>query len=164
MKTVNLLLGSSERCVNNLVEAAVRDVCYPHAVVECSRVQHIDEFLRQGRGQWANLIFLAPDHLLPMGTRRGSRLEADEVANAIREIRARHSIPVFAVNVADENKTPLLEAGANNTFAFPLPLDALKAEVRRELNLSEAEPAEPAPNRPALASFLARGWQLLRQA
>src|SRR5208283_1890250 len=100
MKTVNLLLGSSDRCVNNLLEAAVRDVCYPHAVVECSRAQRIDEFVRQGRSKWANLIVVAPDHLLPMLNRRASRLASDEVANAIREIRTRHDAPVFAVNVA----------------------------------------------------------------
>jgi hypothetical protein len=163
MKTVNLLLASSDRRVNNIVEAAVRDVCFEQAVVECTRATGVDEFLRQSNSGWVDLIMVEPDNLLPTSKRRGLRPSLEQAADAIRSLKSQRSTPVVALNVAPQNQMALLEAGVDNTFAFPLDSDALKTELRRLLNLSE--PVEAAPSSGwSLAGSLRRGWQRLTNA
>ena len=162
-KTVNLLLAGSDRRVNNIVEAVVRDVCYEQAMVECTRASSVDEFLRHSGSEWLDLIMVAPDSLLPSPHRRGSRVTMAQTAEAIRSIKSQRSTPVLALDVAPESQIALLEAGLDNAFAFPLDADALKVEVRRLLNLSErVEPATP--EKWSFAGSFLRGWQRLKNA
>ncbi len=143
MKTVNLLIASSNRRINNLVEAAVHDVCYDQAVVQCIRVSGVDELLRASTCNWLDLIMVAPDALIPAQNRR-ARVTVEQTAKAIRVLKSQNSTPVLALEVAPENHLALLEAGADNAFAFPVDSEALKTEVRRLLSLAEqAEPAAP---------------------
>ncbi len=163
MKTVNLLLASSDRRVNSIVEAVVHDVCYEQAVVQLTRAPGVEEFIRQSGCDWLDLILVAPDSLLPAGNRRGARVTLEQTAEAIRSLKRQRSTPVLAVNVPPENQLTLLEAGLDNAFAFPLDSDALRVEVRRLLRLSErVEPVEP--SKASLLGAFLRGWQRFKNA
>lgn len=164
MKVVNLLLAVSDRRVGNSIEAAVRDACYEQAVVECVRCSRLDEFMRHGRAGWLDLIVVAPNSVLPTSNRRAAQVSREQIADAVRGIKSQGSVPLLAVNVSPEDELPLLEAGVDATFGFPVDTEALKHEVRRALRLSEPVRALDANAAGSLAGLFLRGWQLLTNA
>ena len=163
MKVVHVLLGNSERRINNLVEVALRDVCYNQAVVEFTRTQRVDELLHLGCRRRFDLVILAPDNLVPEPSRRAARVSIDEVVRAIRIIKRQHSIPIIGVGVPNEHQMAILEAGVENAFGILFDSELLKSEVRLVLRFPEkVEPTSA--NRGSFAETLLRGWQMLTQA
>jgi hypothetical protein len=156
MNTVNLLLGNSDRRINNLLEIAVRDVCYNLAVVNCYQTSRVDELLRLGSSRRFGLIFIAPQHLKPEPSRRPQVVSMGEVLQTIRILRARCTTPMIAVAVTEEEELGLLEAGAENTFPLFFNVDLLKAEVRRVLRFPELKPDQTESEGGLIESFLRR--------
>lgn len=163
MKTVKVLLGNSDRQMNNLIEATVLDVCYNQAVAQFTRTSRVGEFIDQARHGGFHLIILAPDNLLDDSTRRASFVPLAEVVRAIRSIKSQHSTALLAVGVPAAGEVPLWEAGVDIVLRRPLDPDQLKSEVRRLWQL--AEPVEAAePRRWSLAEALRRSLQRLVDA
>jgi len=129
--------------LNNLVEAAVLDVCSHDACVEFTRLNRLGDFFRHGCHSGYQLLLLAPDHLLPEQGRAGS-VPRHELTDAVQLITSRHSTPLVAVGVAEEDESPLLAAGAIGVLRRPVGGDEIKSEVRLVLGLREPEEAAPA--------------------
>ena len=164
MKSVHVLLANSDRRLNNLIEVAVRDVCYNQLEVECANTVRLDELLRSGRLGGFGLIFVAPTHLVSGPGRRAASVSLDEAARAIRTIKDHWPVPIIAVGVQPQDEMPLLETGADKVFGILFDRDEFRSEVRRVLNLSEpATEAESEPSRWSFATGLLRGLQKLRQ-
>ena len=159
MKTVHLLLGNSDRRINTIIEVAVRDVCFNHAVVECSRTSRVDELLRLGRSDMFDLMVVAPGNLVPEPSRRNSSVSLAEALRVIQSVRTRRSTHILAVAVAEEDRLAVLEAGAENAFGVFFDTEAFKAEIRRVLRIPEpVEESEPV--RTSLMGALLRGPSL----
>lgn len=165
MKTVHVLLANSERRTNNLIEVALRDVCYDHALVQCAFTRRLDEALHRGSSEEFSMIFLAPDHLVSGPPQRASRCSTRDGAAAIRTLKSRRSVPIVAVGVRPHDELPLLEAGADRVFGVLFDSDSLRLETRRLLHLPEPvlQP-EPEATRWSFGAGLLRTFQKLRQA
>ena len=165
MNTVHVLLANSNRRLNNLIEVAVRDVCYDQLQVECATTVRLDELLRRGCHDAFGLIFVAPDHLVSGPAPRAASISIADAARVIRTIKRRHHAPIIAAGVRPQCELPLLEAGADKVFGILFDRDEFRSEVRRVLNLPEpVAEAEPEPSRWSFAAGLLRGFQKLRQA
>ena len=163
MNVLNLLLGNSDRGMNNLIEAMVRDTFYDRAVVECTRTARLDDFARRGRFAWLNLIIVAPDGFVGAPGQPVPRGSIEPVVRAIQDIRVQRPTPIIAYAVSPEHQLALLEAGAESALGLPLDSNALRSEVRRVLGVEE--PVEVSrSNRWSLGRVLLRGMQQLRQA
>ena len=163
MKRVNLLLGNSDYRINSIIEASVRDVCFNLAVVECFRTSRIDQFLRLGCHPAFDLIFVAPEHLVPEPSRKSKSLSIDEVLGVLRNIRKQRLVPIIGVAVPADLQAAIIEAGAENAFGPFFDTELLKAEVRRVLRLPHQALVEQEVDKPArwsLANVLKRGFQL----
>ena len=163
MNNVHALLANSDRRLNNLIEVAVRDVCYDHALVECAKTDRLADLLHRGCIDNFNLIFVAPDHVLAGPQKRPVRASFASVLDVIQKIKAHRSVPIIAVGVGPREELPLLETGVDNVFGIVFERDELRAEVKRALNLTE-EVEHPSPSRWSFAAGLLRGLQKLRQA
>jgi hypothetical protein len=165
MKTIHLLLGSSDRRISNLIEVAVRDACYGQGVVECYRSSQLDDFTQRGCIEGHDLIIFTPDHLLPGLVRKKPRDVMDEAIRAIQSIKEHRAVPMIAIGVSEEDELRLLMAGAENVFPILFNENVLKDEVRRILGLTE--PSHPADtsivNRStsSWAGFFAKGLERL---
>jgi len=166
MKTINLLLGNSDRRINNLVEVAVRDVCYDLAVVECHRTARLDELTQRGSCGDFDLIIIAPGHLVLGLVRRNPRDPIEEAVRAIRTIKEHRAVPILGVAVPAEHELRVLMAGAENVFGAFFNVEVMKSEVRRVLNLAEKveEPAPARSSRPSFTESLMRGFDRFKQA
>jgi hypothetical protein len=162
MRTVNLLVGNSDRRLNNLIEAAVLDVCYNQAAVECTRAFRADDFQRHGSYGVFQLIIVAADGLLAGPRRRGMTVDMDEVVETIRGIKAQCSTPILVLGVSEEAEWRVLEAGADKTFGL-FQTEEFKAAVRDALRLSEPV-AEAEVQDSSWGGALWRGLQRLRSA
>ena len=148
MNTVHVLIANSDRRLNNLIEVAVRDVCYEHYLVECGITNRLDELLHRGSVSEFGLIFITPDHIVSGPTKRAPRVTIEKAAEAIRTIKGLRPVPIIAVGVRSPDEIPLLEAGADNVFGILFDRDEFRAEIRRVLNLNErVQEEEPAPSR-----------------
>ena len=165
MKTINVLLGNSDRRINNLVEVAVRDVCYDLAVVECYRTARLDEFTQRGSCEDFDLIIMAPEHLAAGPVRKASRNPIEEAVRAIGAIKEHRNVPIIGVAVPSEHELKVLMAGADNVFGAVFNVEVLKSEVRRVLNLSEIveEPSPTRSSRPSFAETIMRGFDRFKQ-
>src|SRR5215469_15171716 len=66
VKTIRLLLGSSEAIFNALIETGVQKACGQRATVRCTTTVRVDEFIAKACAEDFQLaIFIAPDNLLP---------------------------------------------------------------------------------------------------
>ncbi len=61
MKTLNILLGSSDRTATNRIEALLRDLCFERAMVECTRTARVDDLEKLGSCGWMDAIIFSPD-------------------------------------------------------------------------------------------------------
>src|SRR5262245_32008579 len=166
MKTVRVLIANSDRRLNNLIEVAVRDVCYEQLLVECATTCRLDELLHRGCVDNVGLIFLAPTHVVIGPPHRATPATMDDATRCIQTIKSRRSVPIIAVGVRPDNEMILLEAGADSVFGILFDRDALRFEIRRGLGLQEQlqiqEEAEP-PSRWSFAAGLFRSFQKPRQ-
>ncbi len=163
MNTVYVLIANSDRRMNNLIEVAVRDVCYEQLLVECSITSRLDEMLRQGCLDKVGMIFLAPNHVVIGPPQRAVAATMEEATRSIQTIKSRRSVPIIAVGVRSDCEMPLLEAGADSVFGILFDRDKLRFEIRRGLGLQEQLQESEAPARWSLASSFFRGLNRLRQ-
>ena len=163
IKTVAVLLANSDRRLNNLIEVAVRNVCYDQLHVECSTTWRLDELLHRGCLSEFGLIFVAPDHLVSGPSPRATQVRVPDAARVIRTIKHQRAVPIIAVGVNPQDEQALLEAGADHAFGILFNRDALGAQVRTVLNLRDEVAEEPASTRWSFATGLLRGWQRLRE-
>jgi len=164
MKTVNVLLANSERRLNNLIEGAVRDVCYNQVLVECVITNRLDELLDLGCRKNFGLIFVSPGHLVWGPARRALPVTIADAAEVIRSIKAQCIVPIIGVGIRPEQEDGLLEAGADSCFGVVFNRDEMRAELRRVLMISEQVEPEQTESRISFIAGLLRGWQKLRQA
>jgi hypothetical protein len=163
MKTIHVLLGNSDRRINNLVEVAVRDVCYGLALVECFRTARLDEFTQRGSCEDFDLIIMAPKHLLPGPVRKGAGDAIEAGVRAIQTIKEHRAVPILGVAVPAEHELKVLMAGAENVFGAVFNEEVLKSEVRRVLKLAEPVAEPVTPDRPSFAGVLMRGFERFKQ-
>ena len=164
MNTVRVLLANSDRRLNNLIEVAVRDVCYDQLLVECSTTIRLDELLHRGCEDDVGLIFVAPDHLVAGPPQRARQVPMEDAAQAIRTIKSHRSVPIIVVGVRADLELALLEAGAESVFGILMDRDRLRSEIRRALRLLEnVDEPQPEPSRWSFGAGLLRGLQKLRQ-
>jgi hypothetical protein len=165
MKAFYLLLGGVDRRAGNLIEVLVRDVCYSYAIVECVRVDRVDDFIRAGRDRDFDLIILAPAHLLPPPGQPAGVQCFHHLLRGISVIRQQKPVPVIAVNAVSELHENLAEVGVDSMIGIPIDYDRLKAEVRRLLQLPEpAEEAAAVEHKSSLFGVLLRGFQRSKPA
>ena len=134
MKTLHVLLASSDRAAMNRIEALVHDVCFERALVECTRTARVDDFEKLGSCGWLDLIVFSPDSLLS-ASQRNSRNIMREAIRSVREIRKRTLIPFIAFGVSEDDKTQVYEAGVEIVLGRLLESDQLRAELTGVLNL-----------------------------
>jgi hypothetical protein len=146
MNTLNLLVGGAERGLNNLIEAAILDVCYDQAAVECSRVGRADEFLRHASYGAFQLVVITPECLMGAPRRRGAYLEFDEVVDVVRAVKQHTSTPLVAVGVLEDKEWMLLEAGADHVLG-KFEVESFKATIREVLKVSVRTEPVKAPAR-----------------
>ena len=163
IKTVSVLLANSDRRLNNLIEVAVRNVCFDQLHVECSTTWRLDELLHRGCLREFGLIFVAPDHLVSGPSPREGQIHLSDATRVIRTIKHQRAVPIIAVGVNPQDEPALLEAGADRVFGILFDRDALGAQVRTVLNLRDEVSEEPESTRWSFATGLLRGWQRLRQ-
>jgi len=166
MRTVNLLLGVTDRKLGNSIEALVLDACYNQAAVTTTWTVRADEFARQSCSPSFQLIIAVPDNLLPAPSRRGSRVSIEDIRDALRVARTRCGTPVIAFSASEEEDAILWEAGADSVLRLPLAREQLQSEVRRLLNIAElaVETEADAERRSSLAARFSRGWARLLSA
>ncbi|HEV2211190.1 MAG TPA: hypothetical protein VG167_20695 [Verrucomicrobiae bacterium] len=164
MRKVNLLLGNAERRTSNLLEAAVLDVCYDQAAVECVRTSRLEQFQRLGCSGAFDLIIVAAENLENEPGRRTPWVELSDVAEVLHRIKSGCGTPLLVLANSPENEMVLLETGADAVFSRPLVIDNVKAEVRRLLDLKEIIEEAVAPNRLGFWGGLVRGLQRPRNA
>lgn len=158
MKTLNLLLGSADRRINNLVLTATLDTCYNRATVECTRLCRLGEFVRHGCSEIFDMLVLAPAYLLPEHE-DDPGVSPEQTVQAVCRVRNHRSVPLVVLAVPADNEVRLLEAGANAVMAPPFSSEKLKTEFGRVLGFTQASEAaaEEEAGTWSLASLLWRG-------
>jgi len=151
---MHLLLGSSERRLNSLIEATVLDVCYNRAAVQVTRTSRLGDFVRHAGYGGLDLMILAANHQLPEPGRSESNEEV--LVQAVWTVKNQCSAPLMVLGVAPEVEYRIREAGADVVVPTSLRAEELKAEFNRIISL-------PAPEEPArqsswsLAALFGRG-------
>lgn len=163
MKTIHLLLASSDKRSANLIQAAVLDACYDRAAVETIRTSRLDELVTLGCFDRIDLIVLAPGKLQPAPKAQDPVVTAQEVAQAIYTLKRFSARPVLAVDVRAQDELLFREAGADGIFGFPFEGDSLKARVHKVLQLG-GNGLEKEEAKPSLAALFLRGFQRLKSA
>jgi len=156
-RMIRILLGSGDRNLSSLIEASLRDACFGQADIEITRMARLNDFIRQAGYEGFDLMIVAPDSFLAEPNRKSPVQPEEEVIRAIRSLKIRHSTPVFAVGLSEDQETPFLEAGAEEVFRGVLDRESFKSAIRHGLYLSEQP--DPAPGRLSFFSFLLRGLQ-----
>ena len=166
MKTLYMLLANSDRRLNNLVEVAVRDVCYDQAVVECFHIRRVNDFAARGSCENHDLIVVAPEHLLQDALPKSNRDPIEKAVRTISRVKAHRQVPILAIGVSPENELRMLMAGADHVFGIIFNEEVFKAEVRRVLNISQptAEPTPAAITRSSFTETLIKSFDRFRQA
>jgi len=163
MKTLNLLLASSDRRSANLVQAVVLDACYNQAAVQTIRTSRMDELIGLGCRDGIDLIVLTPNHLQSGGKSGASAVTVEDVAQAVGTLKRYSVRPAIAVDVRAQDEMLFRNAGIDGVFCFPFDGGALKARVRRLLRLEDS-PQPLRAEKPSLAGLLLRGFQRLKSA
>jgi hypothetical protein len=163
MKTVYVLIGNSDRRMNNLIEVAVRDVCYEQLLVECATTSRLDELLHRASADNVGLIFLAPYHVVVGPPQRASSVSMEDAIRCVHTLKSRRPVPLIAVGVRPEHELSLLEAGADSVFGILFDRDKLRSEIRRALGVTEHVEESESPSRWSLSNSLLKGLARLRQ-
>lgn len=162
MKRLHVLLGSADRRINSAVEMCVLDACYNIAAVEAAKVIQLGQFVRHSCLASFDLLILIPDRLLPEPTQPEPMVTVTQSVAAIKALRAQCSAPLLVVCGARDGHRTFLDAGANSVVPELFDTEALKAEVRRLLQLPA--PAEEGMSTWSFASLFFRGLQRLKRA
>jgi DNA-binding response OmpR family regulator len=161
MKTLNLLLGNSDRGICNLIEVMVLDVCYNRASVQTTRAARIDELAHKACREDFDLMLFAPDNLLPAPGLEPCPQRMIEAIRQIRKARTSRKMPIIAFSVSPEGEFPLTHAGADCVLGLPFHPEELKAAVELRLNLPAARPEYSLATDNSFGAVLIRGFQRL---
>jgi hypothetical protein len=165
METINVLLGCSERRINNHIEIALRDVCYGEALVNCQFIHRLDSWITEASAQHFHLLILAPEHVIRGIGGKIEKVACQEAAEAIRNLRQLRATPVLAFTAREKSERLLLEAGVERVFPTIFNEGVLRDELRRVLNLSPADlPSSTRVETCTLATLLIRSLQRFRPA
>jgi hypothetical protein len=151
MKTMHLLLGSSERRLSALIEAAVLDVCYNRAAIESTRITHLSEFVRNSSCGSFDVLVLLPHHLLPEEKQGAPGPEA--LVQAIWTVKNRCASPLLVVGSSSEMEYRFLEAGADAVLGITFKPEELRAELDKLITLPEETERPRAPKWSLAALF-----------
>jgi CheY-like chemotaxis protein len=135
---INLLLGNGEELVNDLIEAAVQEVCAGKAQVKCIRTGQMEDFIQRGCDPVFDLVILIPNNLASQAEEVASLSPVGKGARAIELIKQHCSTPVIALPVFEQRQAEeplMLEAGADRVLELPFDRRELKAAVSRCLKL-----------------------------
>ena len=155
MKTLQMLLGCSERRTGAIIEATVLDVCFNRAAVKTTKVLRLSEFTRWASCGGAELMILVANHLLP--DPRLGEVTQEQLVQSIWLAKNRSSAPLIVMGAPSPHEHRFVEAGADATVSSMLNLDKLRAELNRVLDLpAPEEELEPEP-RWSLTSLFGRG-------
>lgn len=160
MKTLNLLIGHSDRRICNLIEVLVLDLCFNRASVNTTRAVRIDELAHKACREDFDLTIVAPDNLLPPPGLEPSPQRIIEAVQQIRKVRTPRKMPIIAFAVSPEREFPLTNAGADCVLGLPFHPEELKAAVELRLNLPAARPEHSLADNSFAAAFI-RGFQRL---
>lgn len=144
MKTLNLLIGNSDRSICNLVEVMVLDLCYNRASVNTTRAARIDELAHKACREEFDLMIFAPENLLPAPGLEPCPERTLEAIRQIRKVRIPRRMPIVAFSVSPEREYHLAEAGVDCVLGLPFHPEELKAAVELRLNLPAAHPEHSA--------------------
>jgi len=137
MKTLQMLLGCSERRTAAMIEATVLDVCYNRAAVATNRVPRLGEFTRSACCGAFDLMILVTHHLLPEPRLGEPTLKA--LTHGIWAARNRCSGPLFVLSNTTEYALDFEQAGADAVLAGRFNAEELRASLQRVLVLPEHE-------------------------
>jgi DNA-binding response OmpR family regulator len=164
MKTLNLLIGHSDRSICNMIEVMVLDVCYNRAIVKTTRAVRLDDLAHKACREEFDLMIFAPDQLLPAPGLEPCEQRTIEAIHQIRKVRAPRKMPIIAFSVSPEGEYLLTEAGVDCVLGLPFHPEELKAAVELRLNLPAAHPEhteDAATTDNSFGALLARGFQRL---
>jgi hypothetical protein len=161
MKTLNLLLGNSDRSLCNLIEVMVLDVCYNRASVKTTRAVRIDELAHKACREEFDLMIFAPDNLLPAPGLEPCPQRVVEAVHQIRKVRSSRKMPILAFSVSPECEIPLTSAGVDCVLGLPFHPEGLKAAVELRLNLPAARLEHAAVTDNSFGALIMRGFQRL---
>jgi DNA-binding NarL/FixJ family response regulator len=161
MKTLNLLIGNSDRSICNLVEVMVLDVCYNRATVKATRAVRIDELAHKACREEFDFMIFAPDSLLPAPGLEPCPQRVIEAVRQIRKVRTPRKMPILAFSASSEQEFPLSHAGVDCVLGLPFHPEELKAAVELRLSLPAARPEHAAATDNSLGALLMRGFQRL---
>jgi hypothetical protein len=161
MKTLNLLIGNSDRSICNKIEVIVLDVCYNRATVKSIRASRIDELAHKACREDFDLMIFAPDSLLPAPGLEPCPQRIIEGIEQIRKVRPARKMPIVAFSVSPEREYSLTEAGVDCVLGLPFHPEGLKAAVELRLNLPAARPEHVSTTDNSLGAVLMRGFQRL---
>jgi len=161
MKTLNLLIGNSDRSVCNLIEVMVLDVCYNRASVKTTRAARIDELAHKACREDFELMIVAPDSLLPAPGLEPCPQRTIEAFHQIRKVRSSRKTPIIAFSVSPEREFPLTSAGVDCVLCLPFHPEELKAAVELRLNLPAARPEHATTTDNSFGAVIIRGFRRL---
>src|SRR5437762_6483757 len=119
MKTLNLLIGNSDRRICNLIEVMVLDLCYNRASVNAARAARIDELAHKACREDFDLMIFAPENLLPAPGLEPCPQRILEAICQIRKVRSARKMPIIAFGASPEVEFSLTNAGADCVLGFP---------------------------------------------
>jgi len=137
MKTLQMLLGCSERRTAAVIEATVLDVCYNRAAVKTAKVPRLGEFTRSAVCGSVELMVLVP-HLLLAEPRLGEPT-TEMVVQAVWLAKNRCPAPLVLLSSSAQDEYRFLEAGADAVLSGTLKPEDLHAQLARLISLPEPE-------------------------
>jgi DNA-binding response OmpR family regulator len=161
MKTLNLLIGNSDRSICNLIEVMVLDVCYNRATVKTTRATRIDQLAHKACREDFDLMIMAPDGLHPAPGLEPCPQRIIEAVHQIRKVRSSRKMPIIAFSVSPEREFSLTNAGIDCVLCLPFHPEELKAAVELRLNLPAARPEHATRTDNSLGNLIVRGFQRL---
>jgi hypothetical protein len=161
MKTLNLLIGNSDRSICNLIEVMVLDVCYNRASVKATRAVRLDELAHKACREDFDMMIVAPDSLLPAPGLEPCPQRIVEAIHQIRKVRTSLRMPIVAFSVSPEQEFPLTHAGVDCVLGLPFHPEELKAATELRLNLPAARPEHAAATDNSFGALITRGFQRL---
>jgi len=161
MKSLNLLIGNSDRSVCNMIEVMVLDLCYNRATVKTTRAVRLDELAHKACREEFDFMIFAPDNLLPAPGLEPCPQRTIEAIHQIRKVRVPCKMPIIAFSASPERDYPLTVAGVDCVLGLPFHPEELKAAVELRLNLPAAHPEHVATTDNSLGAMLMRGFQRL---
>lgn len=160
MKSLNLLIGNSDRSICNMIEVMVLDVCYNRASVKSTRAARIDELAHNACREDFDFMIFAPEDLLPAPGLELCPQRIIEAIQQIRKVRPPRKMPIIAFSAPPECEFPLTHAGVDCVLGLPFHPEELKAAVELRLNLPAARPEHSIVDN-SFATALIRGFQRL---